>query len=414
MNKLIPSAYFLLLLLGLCQTQIGLADGPLSGEVVLDGEITASGTGPDKDYGDHYNGRLKVTVTYKIVVSEKDGKKQFDYSKSFVKMQDSRDGWSTLQIPITKVEGDPCNGTVKGFSVKGKWYTGAAEAGIVDEGLDGTITLDPKNPKKGQGTIISAYSFTNEAGKTVLSYTFTAPAKKPASEPKNGKQASSKPASGQSALYQADTGLLRFDYGRITDLPDPNDPLLNASLQLPDFQFRGFSADGRGAIFWPLDNLPLIIENRAKILQVQQLPVLYYSIDRNTFFGALHAESLEDAAEVRCPTIPELSLVNSTFLSGVTKDLSEDPNRVFWIRIEPEDDFMVLTEGFTGSAITNASMSEFVADSTIRVSDWLQPQIRLIPSTPSRLTRDRVEPEGTHSIKPIEFESPGSPNLILN
>lgn len=175
----------------------------IKGSVDLKGKVTGTGKGPDSGHSADYDGSYTVTVKYSIATkTDSSGKKVFDLKKSTVKFTDSKYRWTTLPIPITEVDGDPATGKIRSFKFKGKkWYPGAADADIVDNGISGSVKIDPKKPKKGTGTIKASYTF--DSGATELTYSFvaTAPKKKPQKTPPKSppKKTKEKPMAGKAS-----------------------------------------------------------------------------------------------------------------------------------------------------------------------------------------------------------------------
>ncbi|MCP4687286.1 MAG: hypothetical protein GY859_04500 [Desulfobacterales bacterium] len=155
--------------------------GKISGSVTLTGEVTGSGKGP-LDHSSNYSGKYSISVKYSIETKkDSKGKVVFDLATSTANFTDSKWKWTTLEIPIREIKGDPGTGKIESFKFKGvKWYTKAATDGVVDNGIEGSVKIDPKDPKKGTGSIKASYK--DKTGTNESTYSFVSEKPKPKSK----------------------------------------------------------------------------------------------------------------------------------------------------------------------------------------------------------------------------------------
>jgi hypothetical protein len=337
---------------------------PITGSVEMDGGTVGSGQGP-RDHSNDYTGKYKITVAYTVATKVVNGKKVFDPENSKVTITDSKYKWTTEEIPLKDVQGDPTKGTVTGFTLDGpKWYKDAESDGVVDKGIKGTVTFDPKNKGKAKGTITAKYE--DDTGKTKSNYTFTTDAQKPG-KPKGGaKPLSTEIDESHSVDFDAAAGTLSIHDDVVVDTPTPGDPLLGASLGFPDFAFAGLSEALNVAVFWAQGDTPMTMALGADVFQRSAMPLLFYDLDANLFYARLGATALAGMASASPFFDPGLATTSSAFLDGVAHVLDPasagyDASAGFFLTITPTVDFGMLTKEFAVSAHTGAVDAHFVS-----------------------------------------------------
>lgn len=338
----------------------------VTGSLEMSGSSTGAATGAGAaDHASNYDGDYKVTVEYTVATKiGPDGKKVFDLEKSRVKLTDDKYKWTTLDIPITEVTGDPETGKVKSIKYKGdKWYPDAEGDGIVDKGVEGSVEVDPEDPKKGEGSVRAAYD--SGDGKRKYAYTFTSTPPEPA-EPKEQKAAESKVESGKTLKFDAAAGLLTITDDTIVGAPDPGDPIIGADLDFPEFAFVGTSLDEATAVFWALGSDSFSISGAGGVFQTSDLPYLFYDLTENLFFGALFNTKIAGVPSTSIHYDPLLMAESSPFLTLVDNWLDPgsqafEPDLYYYFTLAPDVPFYDLTAGFTVSGETGATDLHFVA-----------------------------------------------------
>jgi hypothetical protein len=347
---------------------VGPAAAQLTGTVVLDGQTVGSGSGP-RDHSSTYSGADKVTVTYTIATKVMNGKTVFDPANSKIVMKSAKWGWSTVDIPLTDVQGDPATGKITGLTFDApKWYKNPPKD-LVDKGIKGTVTIDDKG--KASGTVTGAYE--DSSGKTKSNYAFTTDPQRPGA-PKGGDLNGGKPFvattqvdAGHSLDFDAATGILSIRGDTVVDTPLPNDPLLGAALSFPDFTFRGFNTPLGLAVFWAADDTPMTIAGGAGVLQRSSIPLLFYDVAQNLFYACLTGTAFAGVAPGSPFYDPSLATTPSPVLAALAGMLdpasaSFDPSAGLFMTMTPDVDFAALTAGFTASAHAGAVDAHFVSD----------------------------------------------------
>jgi hypothetical protein len=314
-----------------------------------------------------------VTVSYTVATKTdpKTKTKVFDYSdtRSFVTFTNGT--FTTVRIPITKANGDPNTGQVTSFIFSGKeWDRDRLSTGkqnVKNDGVSGEVDVSNET-----ATITSKYK--DSAG-NVANYTFATQnekpgeAKKDPKDPKTGnpiKTGTGAPE-GKSIDYDATTGALSISGDRIVGTPDPSDPILGASVNFSDYQFTGFTSAGTLAIFWPTSGEgPMSITNGANIFEQSDLPVLFYDVADNLFYGSPLDYTLAGMPTSSPFYDPTLASVSSPYLNSLEDVLDPsstdfDPNAYLFITISPDTNLDTATNGFTTSGGSGATDSEVAA-----------------------------------------------------
>jgi hypothetical protein len=339
-----------------------------SGTLELDGETVGAGKGP-RNHAEDYTSPDKVKITYTVATKMVDGKKVFDPENSKIVMRSDKWKWSTVDIPLTEVQGDPEKGKITGFKFDAPtWYKDAPN-GLVDKGIKGEVTIDAKG--KAEGSIEAKYE--DKTGKTKSGYTFTTVKPKPA-DPKSGTpKTEGKPFSAASAVgsasglrYDAATGRLSIVDDAIVGTPSAGDPLLGAALSFPDFDLQGFNTALGLAVFWAAGDQTLTAAHGSSVHERSLLPALFYDTSENLFFGPLLGSVLGGLSASSPFYDPTLSSQSSPFLDAVASVLDPDspdydPFAAMYVTLTPSTDFGALTAGFTVSGQSGATNAHLVA-----------------------------------------------------
>jgi hypothetical protein len=217
--------------------------------------------------------------------------------------------------------------------------------------------------------------------KKMAHYTFATANKKPAGAKKDPK--TDKPVSSGSSIppdksidYNAATGTLSISGDTIVKTPDPSDPILGATVNFSDYQFTGFTTDGTLAIFWPTSGEgPMSITKGSTIFEQGDLPVLFYDVADNLFYGSpldYTLAGMPSGSPFYDPTLPSIS---SPYLNSI-EDLLDpsspyyDPNAYLYETISPDTNIDALTDGFSISGASGAVDSQLVADEVPELSTW--------------------------------------------
>jgi hypothetical protein len=340
-------------------------------QLVLNGSYHTTVVQRGRVAANNYNDpNAQVTVTYNIPIisNGQTMMKEFDLANATVTFSYLFNGapFTTVAIPITSVQGNPNTGTISSFTFYSEQWDPARPA--QNNGIDGEIDV-----ANGTGNIESGYTSGGQ-NPTITQYTFDTQDARPAQprmNPQNNGQpiedTSTAPGSG-GISYDASTGLLSISGDTITGTPDPSDPLLGASVNFSQYQFEGFTSDGTLAIFWPTaDNGPLTVTEGGNVLEQSDLPVLYYDVADNLFYGAPLDVTLAGVPSTSPFYDPSLASIASPYLASIEDVLDPaspdyDPLAYLYETISPDGDFDTLTNGFSTSAGTDAADAEFVAD----------------------------------------------------
>ena len=333
---------------------------------------TTNKTGPFADYS---NDKTEVTVSYTIAtkVDPKTGKKTFDLSdmKSFVTFTNNFNGnpFTTVKIQITQISGDPNTGQVTSFKFNGTdWDPKRLSTGrqsIKDDGVSGEVDLTNKT-----ATIESKYK---DKGGDVASYTFATQNDKPGkakADPKTGQPIETYTSipSGKTVEYNGATKILSIVGDTIVATPNPSDPILGAKVNFSDYQFTGLTPDGKLAIFWSTSVGGLMsVTKGASTLEKGDLPVLFYDVADNLFFGSPLDYALAGMPAGSPFFDPSLPSISSPFLNSLESVLDPassnfDSEAYLFLTLSPVTNLDLVTNAFTISGESGATDSEFVAD----------------------------------------------------
>jgi hypothetical protein len=359
--RLVPALAALLILARPAVAQI-------TGTLELDGATVGAGQGP-RDHAKDYSSPDKVTITYTIATKMVNGAKVFDPANSKIVMKSAKWKWSTVDIPLTDVQGDPATGKITGFKFDAPaWYKNAPN-GLVDKGIKGSVTIDGKG--KGSGTIEAKYE--DKTGKTKSGYTFSTDPPRPAPPKAGSPRTGGKPLSMSTAVspthsvaYDAATGLLSIHGDAVVGTPLPNDPILGAALTFPDYAFTGFNDPLGLAVFWAVGDPTLTMSTGMDVFQRSALPVLFYDMADNLFFGRLSETTLAGMSPSSPFYDPALATDASPFLDAVAAALDPaspyyDPFAGLFMTMTPATDFAALTAGFTASGEAGAVDTHLVS-----------------------------------------------------
>jgi hypothetical protein len=159
---------------------------------------------------------------------------------------------------------------------------------------------------------------------------------------------------GQSVAYDAASGILSFADDVITDTGVPGDPLVGAALDLPDFTFDGFSADGAYAVFNVVTDEFLTIHRDDDVYWRSNIDFLYYDIANNAFEADLFDVRFVAADPLSPFFSGGLTESGSPFLANLALKLDPaspmfDSRLVPAFGFFPDVDFFALTNGLSES-----------------------------------------------------------------
>ena len=317
--------------------------------------------------------RTTVTAHYDIAVKTdpKSGKKVFDLENSKVIFENefkvNGKNFKTDPVPITKVEGDPETGKIKSFDAKGKkWDPARAEE---SDGIEGHIEL-PKDKVPAKGWVRSRYKLKSGSK---YGYTFNTVSKPPA-KPKEKKGAtSSKPevkvsrtTVGSEMSYDPTTDTLSLGLHTVTNTLDPFDPILGGELTFDSYDFTGLTSAGDLAIFWSLGGGLLNVGQGGELFERAELPVLYYSVAQDLFFGGLFGTRFAGMLESSPFYDPALAEIGSPYFDTIAGFLDPvspnfDPLAFHYMTFTPDTNFFDLTDGFAQAGQTVATGQQFAA-----------------------------------------------------
>jgi hypothetical protein len=387
LRRLAMSRIFCALILGMLVGQ-GVASAPAYGAeapppptVAIDGgyrtTVLAVGHGQAPNLYNANGTTLFAHYTIATKVDPATGQKVFDLDpeKSYVVFENefkvNGKNFMTDKVPVTKVEGDPNTGVITSFDVKGTSWD-PARPPPQSAGIEGHVEL-PKDGQLASGWLTSTYNL-NSGSK--YSYSFQSDPV-PASLVKAylGSQAGHPEVVGtrigeqKSLDYNAATGTLSIDQDTVINTPVASDPILGATLTFPEFDFTGLTTDdGKLAIFWATGDGFLTMANGGDIYERSSIPILYYSVDQNLFYGGLYDTTLAGMPPLSPfydPSLP--NNISSDFLDnlGAIFDPSSpgfDPLANLYVTITPDTNYFALTNGFTVSGGTGANDLHFAAD----------------------------------------------------
>ncbi|WP_284620179.1 PEP-CTERM sorting domain-containing protein [Aquabacterium humicola] len=336
------------------------ADPPITGSAEMNGKVAVTGAGAE--HGKAYEGANKVTVKYTIATKVVGGKTVFDPDNSKVQFTDEKYNWTTLEIPLKKIEGDAAKGTVDSFSFETeKWYPGAKDDGIKDNGIKGSVTLTGAG--KADGNFTASYVHDDDA-KVDYNYQYTTAPQKPAAAASGVMDTKVDP--GKSLDFDPATGLLSIHADSVVATPYAGDPLMGALLAFPDFRFVGLDADQSYAAFWAVGDTPMTVTGDDGLLWRSLIPVLFYDIDDNLFYArmtdtafagmptgsSLHGEGL---AGVLSPFLADLAAL----LDPASPQFRADAG--LFMTLRPDVDYWAQTSGFTATGHAGATDAHFVS-----------------------------------------------------
>jgi hypothetical protein len=319
-----------------------------------------------------------VTVNYTVATKIENGKKVFDYSDTNSFLTFKNEEFVTVKIPITHAEGDPNTGAVTSFKFSGKEWdgdhlsTGAQD--VKNDGVSGEVDV-----KNATATVESKYI--DSDGKKA-SYAFATANKKPEGAKKDPK--TDKPVRSDSSIppersidYNAATKMLSISGDTIVKTPDSTDPILGANVNFSDYQFTGFTSDGKLAIFWATSGEgPLSITKGANTFEKGDLPALFYDVADNLFFGSPLAYTLAGMPTSSPFYDPTLATISSQYLNSIEDVLDPSspyfaPNAFLYETISPNTNLETATNGFTISGGSGAVDSQLVAGEVPEPSTWV-------------------------------------------
>lgn len=349
----------------------GLAGRPAKAtDLVLNGSyhttVEQKGRVASNDYNDP-NAAVTVHYNIPVITNPTTKMKEFDLANATLSFEYLFNGtpFKTVNVPITDVRGNPDTGEIISFEFKGTQWDPQRPA--QNNGISGVVDVEGKT-----ASIKSGYTSGGQMP-TIVSYTFETQDEKPA-QPKNdpkGKEplnAGSRIPPGHTISFNATSGMLSIAGDTIVTTPDPTDPLRGAGVNFSDYQFMGFTSDGSLAIFWPTtDDGPLTIASGPITLEQGELPVLFYDVADNLFYGSPLDFTLAGMATGSPFYDPSLAAVSSPFLNGIEDVLDPasadfDPDAYLFITISPDTNLDAATNGFTASADSGGTDSLFVAD----------------------------------------------------
>jgi len=341
-----------------------LADPPITGTATLAGTVTGTGTGPGGGHAADYSGADEVTARYSIATKIENGKKVFDPDNSKVVLTDKKHNWSTVEVPLKAIDGDAAKGEVTGFSFDAeKWYKDGAAKGVVDNGIKGSIKLDPKKPGTATGTFTASYK--NRSGRTVLNYAYTTEAQRPGA-PKDGKAANSKVDPKRSLDFDAASGTLSIHDDTVVGAPTASDSIVGALLNFPDFHFAGTDLDGTLAMFWAIGDTPMLMTGPAGLLERSAIPLLFYDIANNQFFARLIDNAFAGMTLDSSFYSPDMAASASPFLDYLAGGLDPaspgyDPFAGLFMTMVPDTDYFAMTAGFSVNGHSGATDGHFLS-----------------------------------------------------
>ena len=360
------SAVFLIAVLA-----TGLASQPADAtDLVLHGSyhttVEQKGRVAANDYND---ANAAVTVHYNIpvITNPQTMMKEFDLANATLTFEYLFNGapFKTVNVPITDVRGNPETGEIISFEFKGTQWDPQRPA--QNNGISGVVDVEGKT-----ASIKSGYTSGGQMP-TITSYTFETQNEKPAppkQDPKSKEPLAtgSSVAPSQSIDFNATTGILSISGDTIVATPNPSDPILGATVNFSDYQFMGFTSDGALAIFWPTSNNGLLtIASGMNTFEQGDLPVLFYDVTDNLFYGSPLDFTLAGMPTSSPFYNPNLATISSPYLNGLEDVLDPaspdfDPNAHLFVTISPDTNLDTATNGFTASGDSAGTDSQFVAD----------------------------------------------------
>lgn len=354
------------LVLGLVHQSAHAADAgrTLEGTVALGGSVKETIRGDPEGIND-YEGDYKVTITYKIKV---DGTGKFVPDDSTVTFHDPKYDFTTKEIKLKNIKGDPAAGTVDSFEFDVTDWDNAPKAGAVNNGFKGSVTVNKGDRTKGKGTIKASYKI----GDRVVDYVFDSDVKAP-DKPRKRRRgrhpvAETNIEDDESLDYDALSRMLSILADTIVKTPSASDPILGAALNFPIFEFDGFSQDGKLAIFWPAVSDMFTITSGGDVYAQSRIPVLYYDMHRDFFYATLREMTFAGMAPSSPFYDPDLSSTPSEFLDSLDRFLSPlspdfNPSLNLYLTIFPDTNYNLLTDSFELSAKTGGIDLHFPARS---------------------------------------------------
>jgi hypothetical protein len=161
--------------------------------------------------------------------------------------------------------------------------------------------------------------------------------------------------------------MLSISGDTIVGAPNPLDPILGASVSFSDYQFTGFTTNGKLAIFWATNPGGLIgVTKGTDALEKGDLPVLFYDVADNLFFASPLNYRLAGMPTGSPFFDPTLASVSSPFLNSLEDVLDPassdfDANAHLFLTVSPSMNLDLATNDFTISGMSGAADSEFVS-----------------------------------------------------
>ena len=349
----------------------------------LDGTVAGTGFGP-LNHASNYDGDYTVTANYHLTLNN-DGTVDYSPDKTYVVLvgvsKDHLTTQTTNKIPITRVALGGHN-KVTSFELEGdNWYSNAARDGVGESWIKGNVNVDPRNPHKGTGSYEAGYinaGATSFSNASVSNYTFTTDSTQQPGAAKNGRGGNSTPFEekvqshindSKSIDYDSTTRLLSILEDSIITTPSASDPLLGAKVTFPEFQFEGFTADGKIGIFWATDDRPYSVSEGDNIFEQAAIPILYYDTNSNLFYAPLDDNELAGMSPASPFFNSNLSGASSPFLNFIASILDPsspdfDPNAIHYVTISPNSNYLALTNSFTTTGDIGGYDMEFAANPT--------------------------------------------------
>lgn len=156
---------------------------------------------------------------------------------------------------------------------------------------------------------------------------------------------------GRSVSYNAAISTLSFADDFITDTGFSNDPLIGASVNLPDFKFDGFSLDGKFAVFTVTTDERFTLISGTDVFYTASIDSIFYNIEDNYFGSDLFDLGLAGVDTSSPFYDANLTSIISPFIQQFEELLnpsspSYDPGFIPGFNFIPEQNFFALTSGF--------------------------------------------------------------------
>jgi hypothetical protein len=154
----------------------------------------------------------------------------------------------------------------------------------------------------------------------------------------------------ESVHFNANTETLFFRDDIIVDVnvgSGINDPIIGASVHLPDFTFDGIDPEG-DFVFSPIENEQFEIREGPNVFLRGKIPVLLFI--EGEFWAAI-LDPILSGVEPDSPLFGGLPPLGSSFVASVAQSLSEEPFTSYLLfTFLPDIDFLDATDMFTQTA----------------------------------------------------------------